>query len=241
MTKFRPAVEALEDRLALTTTQLVLDFTPTGGVAFTQLFRRNPHATRLLDVNHDGRVTLKDAALAARAITHRLSVLFTPFASLNLTVRYGDVGGDSQLGKTLLDAAWNDDSREVAVLYVSGGKNPYGNAVKGEAPLAPDVANVEGSGRVFGANILQALQANRRATTQTLVGTFAAVAAHEFGHMMGLRHSLAFPNINLMNPVVSANAPTRRFINATVPTQGGANQNAVAELVRSFQGQSTVH
>ncbi len=67
------------------------------------------------------------------------------------------------------------------------------------------------------------------------------MAAHEFGHMMGLRHSYAYPSANLMYPSAGATAPSKHFINATIKTEGGPPQNAVTELEQSFLGQKTVH
>jgi hypothetical protein len=235
MTKIRPSVESLEDRLALTSTQLILDFTPdTRGRPFQALFTRNPKLTRLLDLNRDGRVNLADAAAAMRQISSRVEALFSQFADLNVKVLFDN----SSSGR--LSAAQESESEQAAVMYVGSERNPYGNAVKGEAPLADDGTNVEGYGRVYGGTILRALNSNQGATRQTFVQTVAALVAHEFGHMMGLRHTNARASTNLMNPAPSQNSGVRRFINQRVLTEDDTYQNAVAELTASFEGQRDV-
>jgi hypothetical protein len=232
----------LEDRTAPATTQLLLDFTPDVGnviqpVPFAALFRaRSPRSLRFLDVNHDGRANLKDARITAERVRRRVEQLLAPFLPLGVRVDVTDVDGQTDAARQALAAGLQSRDLQVDVLFIGGGTNPI-NDLKGEATIARDGTNVEGFGVVHGGQIAQSVRRLRKTRPADFVNAVAALAAHEFGHLLGLRHSDAFPDDNLMNPVPSRDPGRRRFIDAAVPTSDGTSQNAVAELIASFQGQ----
>jgi hypothetical protein len=60
--------------------------------------------------------------------------------------------------------------------------------------------------------------------------------AHEFGHMLGLRHSLNYGG-DLMNPNLSNSPWADAFSTQNRYTEGGGPQNATNELRNSFYGQ----
>ena len=57
------------------------------------------------------------------------------------------------------------------------------------APEAGDGTNFEGYGETYTRAIAKLLAGNRSITTGQFVDSVAQVAAHELGHMFGLRHT----------------------------------------------------
>src|SRR5262245_54037275 len=128
----RPAVEALEDRVLLTVTRLIIDFTPDTAVAnnfsgyhrrnFANAFRfQNAAASPFLDFDGNGVIdTRRDPAIAAALITAKVTSYFGPFLSLGVRVRGVDLLGQTQRGAAELRAGQSSARLQVFVMYVGG-------------------------------------------------------------------------------------------------------------------------
>ena len=242
----RLGVEHLEDRTLLTTTWIIMDFTPDSHPGnfvetFNQTTTQGGHLPRWLDFNKDGRLSDTDVQMAADQITGRVQSYFSAAAAgRDVRVRYGDVFTLSNLGTQWINWGRQYADQQVSVMYV-GGTN-RGGGYLGMAPVAPDGSNVEGYGETYSralANwmVSQDPRDTGRFTTTDFVNRMAQVAAHELGHMFGLRHNLGNMQNNVMNPSQPNNPAAARFLDRWVNTTNGYQQNAFRELRASFAGQ----
>jgi predicted Zn-dependent protease len=239
-------IERLEDRKMMTSTTIVLDFTPdTHSGSFWDTFRytRNSQneAPAFLDFNKDGYISKTDALIASRQVAGRVRALFNNAASgYDVELVNGDVTKDTNLGKRYLEWGLKYKSEQVQVMYI-GGRNA---GKLGVAPVAANRSNVEGYGCTYSQEValmLGRLQSRGYSVqSQHFVNTVAATASHELGHMYGLRHSLGQYSNDIMNPSDNGQSAGLRFISNTRQTSDGTYQSAFAELQRSFAGQTTI-
>lgn len=233
-------LETLESRQMMIATHLVLDFTPDyRNGNFLQTFQNTRTSTgqspAFLDFNGDRRITTQDAEIAANQIKNAMSSFFAaPARGYNVYLTHGDVLTQSNYGYRFLQQGVNSTD-QVLVMYL-GGKN---TGEIGRAPLASDGYNVEGYGNTYTQAIANMLVNRPGSTKESFVWAVANTAAHEFGHMLGLRHSLGGYSNDIMNGTQGYSPSRDVFSTYTQRTSGGANQNAVAELQRSFYGQPT--
>jgi hypothetical protein len=242
---FIPEVLPLEDRSLpaspQVTTHLVLDFTPDlVAEDFAEDFRvRTPKGgvPKFLDFDGNGQVNSRDVRQAARRITKKVEQLLAPFAPLNLRVQSSDFVMDTQWGQEWLDRGSASATTQVAVLYV-GGAIPGSGKTFGLAPLADEGYNVEDYGEIFSGAIARDLVRTKpNASSRHFVDLVASTIVHEFGHLMGLRHSTAVVPTNLMNANASPRPGLDCLVDSLVATVDGAPQNAFRELETSFRGQ----
>lgn len=235
-------LETLESRQMMIATHLVLDFTPDyRSGSFLQTFQNTRTATgqspAFLDFNGDRRITNQDVEIAANQIKNTISSFFAaPARGYNVSLVHGDVLTQSNYGYRYLQQGVNSTD-QVLVMYL-GGKN---SGEIGRAPLARDGYNVEGYGNTYTQAIANMLVNRAGSTKEAFVWAVANTAAHEFGHMLGLRHSLGGYSNDIMNGTQGYTPWKDVFSAYTQRTSGGANQNAVAELQRSFSGQPTYY
>lgn len=238
----QPTVEALEDR-TVPTTYFIFDFTPdSGGSNFVDTFRNTRtsqgYAPNFLDFDGDRRITMTDVNTAAQRIAGKVWSHFSNWHGSNAKAYYGDISSNSNWGKRWIDWGRQYSGELVMTMYFGGTSSVFGRA-----PLASDGYNVEGAGMTYTQTIANWLIANKpSATAQDFVDAVASTAAHEFGHMLGLRHATSGSLDNLMNTNRNRQTPSsHRFLNASVNTEGGSQQNAFTELTASFRGQRTMN
>ena len=233
-------LETLEGR-DVPATVLIMDFTPDYHQgSFMDTFYRTRYSDGSIpgffDFNRDRVVDYRDVSLAASQVTGRVTDFFRPFANNpanHLSIGYNDVFSNTNYGYNWLRAGVNSTDL-VQVMYF-GGSNSGGVGIAGRSPEAHDGENVEGYGETYTHSIAQLLMFNRYATSTDFVNRVAAAAAHEFGHMLGLRHSTSGNPTSVMNPVMAQNAAALRFIAGNQNTENGYLQNEYTELDRSFQ------
>jgi hypothetical protein len=143
--------ESLEDRKLMTTTHIVLDFTPdTHPGSFYDTFRYTKDTRGIsptfMDFNKDGYVSKADATIAAGQIASRVEALFGQAAyGYNVKVGYGDVLQNTNLGTKWVNWGLQKPNDQVQVIFV-GGRNA---GRLGVAPLANNGSNVEGYGCAY--------------------------------------------------------------------------------------------
>jgi hypothetical protein len=241
----KPALEALEDRTLPAATYLVLDFSNDYNVSasltnsFNAARASNGLYPRFLDMDGSGGVSLRDVQICAQAVTNRVAQLFSRYAPLGVRVVGGDFTGNQRYGYQWLNYGKYYSNVHVSVMYFGG----YRSYAWGIAPLAQAGYNVEGFGRVFSDGharyFSQRAAFGYRVTSADFVNALAATAAHEMGHMLGLRH---VPGVtyHIMNPGDTRDHNRAYFPNAWYNTEGGGPQNADQELIASFRGQRTI-
>lgn len=260
--RFSPRVEALEDRLVLTRTLLVVDFSQDTGLrplapatgfnghAFADTFRTtdpNGNVPGFLDFNGDGRVDAADVAPAAQAIVSDVSAYFAPFQGEHVTVEGLDVGQDTGAGRALLRRGIDSKSLQVFVVYVGGAEfNPL---IFGRSVQAAKGFNFEGYARVYPEAIAGFLENGLSPVTPArFAGYVASSVAHELGHLLGLGHPVdsASETDSVMDPARQRGQDG--FVDSSYPAtlverQGAeripviGQQDPFRELVRSFRGQ----
>ena len=243
--KFRPQVEVLEGRVGPATTKFILDFTPDGGGArFSDAFFKTKtadgYAPRFLDFNGDGTVNSTDVQLAAPKIANKVHAYFRSYMGNNLEIRYGDVTSNTNVGKQWLNSGRQSSSLLVAVMYL-GGRGRQADTL-GEAYEARPGYNVEGSGNIYTDTLAKNLLArNRNATPTDFVNYVASTTAHELAHMLGVRHVTSGPSTNLMwsRSKFTTGVDNLGFVNQSVNTDNGYQQNAHTEIINSLRGQKT--
>jgi hypothetical protein len=234
-------MESLESRCMMTTTTLAIDFTPDGSTGdFWDTFRFSRYsdgsAPAFLDFNGDRRISGADAEIAAGQIRNAVGSFFAaPARGYSVSATYNDVLVDSNWGTRYLQYGQQRANEQVLVMFV-GGRN---RGELGLAPIALDGYNVEGFGRTYSQEIALNLMQRRGVTKEHFVWSVAQTIAHEYGHMLGLRHSLNVFGNDIMNPSQSATPWNTVFSTVNQNTEGGPAQNSVAELRRSFAGQYT--
>ncbi|MBY0515175.1 MAG: hypothetical protein K2P78_14875, partial [Gemmataceae bacterium] len=238
----RLGVEDLEGRaLPAAANYFVLDFTPdyhAGSFRDTFYTVKNAAgvAPAFLDFNRDGWVTDTDVSLAATAAANRVAAFYPPFvnnAANHLSVQYGDTLANTNLGFNWIKWGVGTPAAEVAVMDFGGTSN-QGLGVLGRVPQAGEGENVEGYGETYTRTVAVGLLSKAGATPADFVDKVAGTAAHELGHMMGLRHTLGNPG-NVMNAYQS-NAPgSTYFASGWQNTDNGYQQNTYTELDYSFQ------
>jgi hypothetical protein len=235
----RLALETLEGRQLMATTALVLDFTPdyrqgTFLDTFYNTKYSNGYAPTFLDFNNDRKITNQDAEIAAGQITNIVRSFFANAASgYNVSVVYNDSTTQTNFGARYLDYGRSSVANQVAVMYV-GGRN---QGEIGRAPLASNGYNVEGYGQTYSQAIATMLMGRSGMTPAHFAWAVANTAAHELGHMLGLRHSTNYTN-DIMNPTQSLTPWNDSFSTQNRYTEGNTTQNATQELRNSFAGQS---
>lgn len=234
-------LESLESRQMMIATHLVLDFTPDyRNGNFVQTFQNTRTASgqspAFLDFNGDRRITTQDAEIAAGQIRNTMAGFFAgPARGYNVSVVYGDILSQTNFGYRWLQQGTNSANDQVLVMYFGG--RDVGEI--GRAPVARDGYNVEGYGNTYTQEIANMLLSRPGATKDMFVWAVANTAAHELGHMLGLRHSQGGYSNDVMNATQSLTPWKDVFSSVNQRTEGGAVQNAVAELQRSFYGQPT--
>jgi hypothetical protein len=241
-------MESLENRELLTTTHIVLDFTPdshSGSFVDTFTSTKLPGkncAPSFLDFNKDGRVNATDAVIAAGQIASQVKSYFAGAATgYDVQFHYGDITSNTKWGTQWITYGAYYSNQEVAVMYF-GGTNSSGSNTLGMSPVASPGYNVEGYGETYTRTIAGSMAQHASQVNSALfVKCVAQVAAHELGHIFGLQHPLT-DNVhsnNIMNATTSlANPGTRGFVNAKVAVNRIGSQNAFQELRASFAGQS---
>lgn len=238
-------VESMEERALMTANYFVLDYTPDyhqGSFVDTFVNARTPqgYAPAFLDFNGDRTVNAKDAEIAAGQITAKVQSIFAPFSNVaanNLKFVSGDVTKNTNLGYQWLNYGSYYPSVEVAVIYIGGTDRATPEGAAGRAPQAAPGTNIEGYGNVYSRITANIFSKSPYATKANFVNTVATDIAHELGHMMGLGHTAATDNYNIMNgKVVDTVKYSYSFVNATIRTENGTYQNAYMELNNSFRG-----
>jgi hypothetical protein len=239
--------ESLEDRKLMTTTHIVLDFTPDNRAgSFYDTFRYTKDSRGVspafMDFNKDGSVSKADASIAAGQIAARVEALFgVARYGQNVKVGYGDVLRDTNMGSKYVNWGLQRRNDQVQVIFV-GGRN---TGELGRAPLAANGTNVEGWGCAYSQQaaltLWQRQSVGKRVESRDFVYSVASTVAHELGHMYGLRHGRYQYSNDIMNPVQSSRAQDLRFISNNRQTTDGTYQSPLAELSRSFNGQRTYH
>lgn len=257
-----PRLEPLEDRsVPAVVTRLVVDFTPDPGVApqalgftprnFNEAF--GPESAlgvvpRFLDFDRDGILTFSDVRLGADAILARIREYFTVFAGMPVVVEGADLEGNTNAGQVLLRHGKRSRREQVFVLYLGGAElNPR---VLGRSPQAAVGFNYEGFGRVFFDSVVELfLRGNPSATPERFAAFAASVAAHEFGHQLGLGHPVltsqdrdSIMNSNRARFGVGDGFVNRKYLAILFRTghrrrRVAGAQNPFVEMLRSLRGQ----
>jgi|GEM_PF-5076776 len=236
-------LEKLEGRAMMIATHLVLDFTPDYHAGtFWQTFQNSRYSNgqppAFLDFNGDRRITTQDAEIAAGQIRNAVGSFFVnPARGYNVTVGYNDVLSQTNFGYNYLTQGQRSANDQVLVMYL-GGRN---TGEIGRAPLAQDGYNVEGYGNTYTQAISTMLMNRSGSTKEMFVWAVANTAAHEFGHMLGLRHSRNVYANDIMNPTQDFTPSNDKFSAVNQYTEGGAAQNAYAELQNSFSGRQRTY
>jgi predicted Zn-dependent protease len=235
--------ENLESRELFTTTYMILDFTPdshAGSFVDTFVNTRLPngYAPNFLDFNGDHWVNAADASIAAQRVAGRVAGFYSQaMKGLNVQVRYGDVTSNSNVGTQWINYGKYYSGIEVAVMYF-GGTSTSGLGVLGMAPLANDGYNFEAYGETYTRSAaINMVQHTPNASPGDFVEVVARTAAHELGHMFGLRHIRGTDFSQVMNAQTPIRPTSASFANQSRYTEGGAAQNAFQELRSSFYNQ----
>jgi hypothetical protein len=240
------AAEVLEIRQYPSASSVfVLDYTPDyrsmGSLheTFYNVRLGNGNVPVMFDFDGNGRLTGNDVTVAANEITSRVRSYFKNYLSTtNLTIIGGDLNASKNqlLGDQWLRQGLRSDAVGVSVMYFGG----RGGGEYGIAPLALNGYNVEGFGEVYVRSIaIDLVNRNPRTTPAEFALNVASTAAHELGHMMGLRHATSGPANNLMVP--GRSRANNHFPNQATYTEGGVAQNAHHELWYSLRGQKTYY
>jgi hypothetical protein len=257
--RFRPRIEALEDRRLLAN-YVLLDFTPDalpgeyrqeGFASAFNLRDAYGRAPAFLDMNGDRVVNGTDVNSAAQQIVNRVGRYLN---GVNLAVRWGDVWSDTSLGRQWLQAGLRSAGDQVFVVYVGGRNQNYPGTpptITGSAHQAPVGYNNEWYALVWSSTITARLAALPQTPTASyFVELTAWNVAHEFGHLVGLGHvpgnPLNDPFNNVMNYATGTRPQLAQYPNVTynnVELRNYSNQifysgqNPAAELRLSLSGQ----
>jgi hypothetical protein len=119
-----------------------------------------------------------------------------------------------------------------------GGTSNSGLGILGRAPLANDGYNYEAYGETYTRSAaINMVNHTPNASTGDFVELVARTAAHELGHMFGLRHIQGSDLSQVMNAATPISPTPASFANQARYTEGGAAQNAFQELRYSFWNQ----
>jgi hypothetical protein len=262
MSRRTPCLEPLEERaVPAVLTRLVVDFTPDPAAPaqalgftprnFSEAFGPTNSLNvvpRFLDFDRDGSLTPADVRLAADAILARLRDYFAPFAGRRVAVEGVDLEANTNAGLALQRRGRRSPREQVFVLFMGGAE--FNPRVLGRSPQAAVGFNYEGFGRVFFDSVVELfLTGNPSGSPERFASFAASVAAHEFGHMLGLGHPVfteqdrdSVMNSNRARFGVGDGFINRGYLAVLFRTRPGqrrlvGTQNPFQELLRSFRGQ----
>jgi hypothetical protein len=194
-------VEALEDR-TLPSNVLLIDFSPDRMPRETQqpgtfasgfqVHTGNGRSPGFLDFDHNGKVNRADVNLAVREIVQRVQAYFTGY---DVSVQWGDVGRNTQLGRRERVVSRDAASPEhLYVVYLGGMAFDGSRGTFGEAYQAPVGDNLEYYAFAFSTSMIRWYQRNLpSASPERFAADVGTTVAHEFGHLLGLGHVLGNP------------------------------------------------
>ncbi len=200
-----PGVQELDSRDLLARMVLVLDFTP------DRIPGQHYRPTSFLsDLYHqtDGLIHINpsQALTLAKKIAADTKAKLAPF---NVTVVWGDLFSNTQLGQRWLARGRAHPNLTVDVQYVGGVINDGDYNVLGESYQAPVGTNLETFGYTFAGAYLagsdSSLTLNRAALD------LSNTAIHEWGHLIGLAHPRIDTPNNLMDAYASDTNPLASF------------------------------
>src|SRR5262245_39684336 len=122
----RLGMENLESRKMLTTTHLILDFTPdTHAGSFADTFFNTKYssgyAPNWLDFDGNRYINMDDVNIAAKQINNQVGGLFNASANgQNVLLKWGDTGANTNWGSRYLQWGQQYPSEQVAVMYIGG-------------------------------------------------------------------------------------------------------------------------
>ncbi len=206
-----PGVLELDSRDLPSRMVLVLDFTPDH---IPGQHYRPTSFLHDLNTQTDGlRFNGSQALILAKKIAADAQAKLTPF---NVTVVWGDLFSNTQLGQRWLARGRAHPNLTVDVQYIGGIINDGDLNVLGESYQAPVGTNLETFGYTFAGAYLagsdSSLTLNRAALD------LSNTAVHEWGHLIGLAHPRIDTPNNLMDAYASDTNPQASFPHHNVLT-----------------------